>query len=230
MENNAEEEYFINIKKYIKDKWYDSYIGITIVFGWAWVLSGFTTQITKLSYFNLLLYVILLATFIYAIKAKVLKPNYYERANKVYGLCNYLKEYSLISSKELKYAKLYEKFYVYAVSLGIAKEFEQEFKQEIVDNNFIFYTQLIFAKNDNKKPLYMSCLFWWFVFMGGFLIPIVFSLLQWEGTTEQIIGVIVCGLLVIPSLIFAIAKTIKRKRDEKFETARQKYLKFEEDK
>lgn len=229
MEDNAKKEYFINIKKYIKDKWYDRYIGIIIIYGWAWVLTGFTTQITKLSYFNLFLYILLLAMFIYSIKTKVIKPNYYERVNKVYGLYRYLKEYSLISSKEFKYVKLYEKFYVYAISLGIAKEFEEEFKQEIVDNKLVFYTQLIFSKNNKKKPIFANYLFWWFIMMGGFLIPIIVSLLQWNSTTKQIIGVSVCGFIVISSLIFAIVKTIKIKIEEKFKEVSKKYLKFEKE-
>lgn len=70
-------------------------------------------------------------------KKKWLKPEYLEEVNKLYGLYNYLKDYSDINKKEIKYVKLYEKFFLYAVGMGLEDKFENEFKQGSIDTDSI---------------------------------------------------------------------------------------------
>jgi uncharacterized membrane protein len=89
------------------------------------------------SFLIIILYIIMLVLIIYMGKKKWLKPEYLEEVNKLYGLYNYLKDYSDINKKEIKYVKLYEKFFLYAVGMGLEDKFENEFKQGSIDTDSI---------------------------------------------------------------------------------------------
>jgi len=84
---------------------------------------------------------------IYFSNRKQLYIKYVSEVNKLQGLYNYLMEYSTIKDKEIKYSKLYEKFFLYAVGLGIADKFEKEFNQKNIDNRLITDIKLLMNNN-----------------------------------------------------------------------------------
>lgn len=100
-------------------------IAILITIGFSY----WFTNIVILEYFINLLFVI------YYCKMKFIKSNYHDEVQKICGLYAYMSDYSLLKSQELKFYQLYNKFYVYAMGLGIADKFEKEFNQNVLDNN-----------------------------------------------------------------------------------------------
>lgn len=76
---------------------------------------------------------ILLVT--YYCKMKFIKSKYHDEVQKIYGLYAYLSDYSLLKNQELKFYQLYNKYYIYAMGLGIADKFEKELNQNVLDND-----------------------------------------------------------------------------------------------
>ena len=48
----------------------------------------------------------------------------------------------------MKYVKLYEKYYIYAINLNIAEKFNKEFNQRIFDSSIILNLQLLLGKEE----------------------------------------------------------------------------------
>jgi uncharacterized membrane protein len=92
-------------------------------------------------------YIIQIVLLIYFSNKKQLYIKYVGEVNKLHGLYNYLIEYSTIKDKEIKYYKLYEKFFLYAVGLGIADKFENEFSQKNIENRFVTDIKLLMNNN-----------------------------------------------------------------------------------
>jgi len=55
---------------------------------------------------------------------RYIKKEYIYELRKLNGLYNYINDFSNIKEKELKYYELYEEYFLYAVSMGIADKFE----------------------------------------------------------------------------------------------------------
>ncbi len=80
-------------------------------------------------------YIANLISLVYYCKVKFIKSQYHSEVQKIYGLYAYMSDYSLLKTQELKFYHLYNKYYVYAMGLGLADEFEKEFNQPTLDNN-----------------------------------------------------------------------------------------------
>lgn len=117
-----------------------------IIFGIITTIYAFVNS-SVLAPFCLLVYIIQIAIVIQNNSFKTLKHEYLDEARKLNGLYNYLLKYSNIKEKEIKYYKLYEKFFLYAVGLGIADKFEKEFKQESIENYFLTDINVLLKNN-----------------------------------------------------------------------------------
>lgn len=115
-------------------------LAVHSLFGFFIILAAFyTTLIIPV----IVAYLLQLTLMIYMGNRKQLYFKYVDEVNRLQGLYNYLIEYSTIKDKEIKYSKLYEKFFLYAVGLGIADKFEKEFNQGNIENEFITDIQLL---------------------------------------------------------------------------------------
>lgn len=72
---------------------------------------------------------------IYINNAKYLKEEYVEEVRKLNGLYNYINDFSNIKEKEIKYYELYQEYFLYAVSMGIADKFEIELGYDKLAND-----------------------------------------------------------------------------------------------
>lgn len=80
-------------------------------------------------------YIINFIVVVYYCKLKFVNSKYHDEVKKIYGLYAYMSDYSLLKSQELKFYQLYNKYYVYAMGLGLADKFEKEFNQPVLDND-----------------------------------------------------------------------------------------------
>lgn len=80
-------------------------------------------------------YIVNLISVIYYCKVKFIKSQYHDEIQKIHGLYAYMSDYSLLKSQEIKFYQLYDKYYLYAMGLGLADKFEKEFNQPTLDNN-----------------------------------------------------------------------------------------------
>lgn len=116
---------------------------INVIFGWLIVAFNFSVPTKEYAYINLILYLLTLFLLIFMAISKQIKYTYVEEINRLNGLYEYLIHYSNIKDMEIKYEKLYDKFFLYAVGMGIADKFEKEFSQGILKNKFKLYLQII---------------------------------------------------------------------------------------
>jgi len=124
-----------------------------VFFGWLVIMFNIINVINLVTIINVVLYLIGLAIFIFAITKKFIKEEYYDEINCLYGLCSFLADQESLKEKELKEAKLYDKFMLYAIGLGIADNVEKQFNQEKLENNLYLNLQLLtsdFYQNKNK--------------------------------------------------------------------------------
>jgi len=116
---------------------------ISLVLGWFPLI--FALAYTPVLYILLIEYIIIIFLSIYYMKAKFLRKKYYEEIKKLNGLYTYMTDFTLLNEKELKFYQLYDKYYLYAMGLGLANKFENELNQNILNNNvrlaFQFYIQ-----------------------------------------------------------------------------------------
>ena len=77
-----------------------------------------------------LLVIIQIVLFIKLIKTFYVKDEYLDEVYKLKGLYKYIIDFSTINEKEITHYELYERYYTYAVSMGIADKFEEELKSE----------------------------------------------------------------------------------------------------
>lgn len=116
---------------------------INVIFGWLIVSFNFSVPTKEYAYINLTLYLLSLLILIFMVISKQIKYTYVEEVNRLNGLYEYLIHYSNIKDMEIKYEKLYDKFFLYAVGMGIADKFEKEFSQGMLKNKFKLYLQII---------------------------------------------------------------------------------------
>lgn len=116
---------------------------INVVFGWLFVAFNFSIPTKEYAYINLVLYLLSLFMIIFMSVSKRIKIKYLKQVNQLNGLYEYLTQYSNIKGMEIKYEKLYDKFFLYSVGMGIADKFEKEFSQGKLNNKFKLYLQII---------------------------------------------------------------------------------------
>lgn len=116
------------------------------MFGFFVIIASFIAN-TALIVPILVVYFTQILLLVYSGNNKQLYIKYLDEANKLQGLYNFLIEYSTIKEKEIKYSKLYEKFFLYAVGLGIADKFEKEFDQYNIENRFVTDIKLLMNNN-----------------------------------------------------------------------------------
>lgn len=71
--------------------------------------------------------------FVKLLKTYYVKKEYIDEVAKLRGLYNYINEFSLIKDKEIKHYELYEEYYLYAISMGLADKVEKELKLNRID-------------------------------------------------------------------------------------------------
>lgn len=71
----------------------------------------------------------------YILYSRYIKEEYIEEVKKLKGLYNYIKDFSSIEEKEIKYYELYEDYFLYAVSMGVADKFEEELEYDKLAND-----------------------------------------------------------------------------------------------
>ncbi|MDD2377041.1 MAG: DUF2207 domain-containing protein [Clostridia bacterium] len=116
-----------------------SYMGLIIAF---FVLSGAGTLGTIL----FVMWLIHSISFIYqsVVKSgKYFKDKYLQEMNMLNGLYNFLLDFSAWDYKDMKYVKIYEKFFVYALCFGITDKVEKQFGQENIKNNIITNIEIL---------------------------------------------------------------------------------------
>ena len=121
-----------------------------VIFGTLIVIIGLGDASGKITLLNLILYMISIILIIYMNREKHIKSEYYEEINELYGLYNYIMNQDRIPNMELKEVKLYEKFLLYAISMGIADKIEKQFNQEELNSKFKLNIQLLFGKREKK--------------------------------------------------------------------------------
>ena len=154
IERDIKKKYFRPLSKVVERKTgiisYVIYyiISSLLIYGCIPIIVAFKMPIILVTIINLILYMILIGIYIYEQIAIIVNPNYFKELNKLYGVSKYLIEYSSISEKEMKYVKLYEKYYIYAINLNIAEKFNKEFNQRIFDSSIILNLQLLLGKEE----------------------------------------------------------------------------------
>lgn len=146
IKNYINKKYYYNIADYMKNQENLFFVKLsTMLCTIVPVLSSvfallflylFVVRVVELSV--ILFYIGYIADFIsliYYCKVKFIKSQYHSEVQKIYGLYAYMSDYSLLKSQELKFYQLYNKYYVYAMGLGLADKFEREFNQPTLDNN-----------------------------------------------------------------------------------------------
>ncbi|MCI8620421.1 MAG: DUF2207 domain-containing protein [Clostridia bacterium] len=168
--NNANQNYILKniekeIKNYINEKYFlidlrflkgmtfakAMLVGIIplFIFGtFSSLLSIFILDeiIAKISVVQWIMIVIL---FIAYMKTKFIKLEYHEEAKKLYGLYQYMSDYSLLHEQEVKFYQLYNSYYVYAMGMGLADKFEDELGQDELNNEV--RTALQFYLQNRRK-------------------------------------------------------------------------------
>ena len=187
---------------------------VNLVFGLLLVILSASTDWFL---FNLICYIINgIAFFVELRSTKIIKSEYMDEINKLQGLYNFLISFSNMKDQELKYVKIYEKFYIYAISFGIADRAEYEFKQKELDNLTKTNIQVLLDNDKIKSKVMKSDLngLLFAVFCcSGFLMPVFLA--EWGNSfTDILIQVGLCTPLGI-SLIIYIRAIIKNKKIEK---------------
>jgi len=120
----------------------NSFIGFIYI---AWLFSSFSVVIIP----NILVTAIvtmlqvIVTSNIY--KYGYIKSKYINELRKLKGLYNYINDFSNIKEKELKYYQLYEEYFLYAVSMGIADKFEVDLDYDERINNLKVNVKFLFA-------------------------------------------------------------------------------------
>lgn len=170
---------------------------------------------SKAFIFNLITYIMMFIFLSYFNKSTVrIKKEYEEEVKQLSGLYNYLAAYSLMGEKELKYVEIYNEFFIYAISLGIADKVEKEFNQkelnsELRTNLQILTNGKISSKRDKKELIPYK--FWIFA-MSGFLMPIIIVFAQAIKQQEPLsIGPIILMIVLFIPFLISIGMYIHRK-------------------
>lgn len=89
---------------------------------------------SKLTYIiPITLYIMDALILIIWLNKRYIKLCYMKEINKLNGLYNFLSDFSNIKNLPLEYAEIYDKYYLYAISFGLAEKMEQEYKINSVD-------------------------------------------------------------------------------------------------
>lgn len=101
-----------------------------------------------------ILYIINLTIFIYFMSKKIPKNKYINEIKKLNGLYNFLNDFSNIKNLDIKYIEIYDKYYLYALGLGLTNKIEKQYDFNSIDNNlksnfkYLFYIEQGEEKND----------------------------------------------------------------------------------
>lgn len=91
------------------------------------------------------LYIINIINVIIYISKKFPEAKYLVEIKKLNGLYNFLNDFSNIKNLDIKYIEIYDKYYLYALGLGLTDEIERRYKFNSIDNNlksnfkYLFY-------------------------------------------------------------------------------------------
>lgn len=84
----------------------------------------------------------------YILYSRYVKEEYIDEVKKLRGLYNYIKDFSNIEEKEIKYYELYEDYFLYAVSMGIADKFEEELGYDKLSNDIKTNIKFLFGHKE----------------------------------------------------------------------------------
>ncbi len=123
---------------------------VNVIFGWLFIVVSFMFQYDY-SFLVVVSYLIQVMVLIYVFNRVEMRVEYLEEARKLKGLYNYLSRFTNLGNKQIKHYKLYEKFFLYAVGLGVANRFEKEFNQKEINSRFVTDMKILFKNNYFKE-------------------------------------------------------------------------------
>lgn len=178
-------EIYRGIKFNILEKYYHSYINIGVnsfikvlplffllincfnIFSTSFLFSGAMRDLLDTELFayavsvniiGAILIIFEIFLFIKLIKTYYVKDEYLDEVGKLRGLYNYIVDFSTINEREVTHYELYERYYTYAVSMGIADKLEKELGQDTISSNIqsdlrflLAYNSIIKSNTGNNK-------------------------------------------------------------------------------
>lgn len=157
IESDIRIKYYTSYLKYISRDSKNNNLGLLIVVNNLIMNAfiGIIYTLTLLSAFSLDTIPIIVSTIVVTLLQVILTVNinrsgyirkeYIDEVRKLNGLYNFINDFSNIKEKELKYYELYQEYFLYAISMGIADKFEVDLGYDDIMNDMKANVEFLFA-------------------------------------------------------------------------------------